>query len=434
MATTKEARNEVLLQTFIRKQLRLKAHTVTAIEESDAEMVVRIERLGSRRLRCSRCGRTCQRVHSRAAKPRSWRDLPLRKTRLVLRYRPRRVHCERCGVRAEALPWAEPWARVSSALAASVAALTKHLSWREAAHHFDLNWKSVAAIVGRAVAYGLARRRRKPLHRIGVDEVSRRKGHRYLTVVYDLERRTLLWVGEDRTEQTLRKFFSQLGRRRCRTIQVVLMDMWAPYAKAVRENAPRAQVLFDRFHLVQHLNRAVDEVRRAQLRRLSRKEKVRFKRTRYLLLKNPWNLTSDQKERLSTLVSWNTPITRAYYLKESLQLFFDYKQPKRAREHLERWMHSAMRSRLEPVQEAGEDAAFAPRRSAGLDPAAFIQRRGGRDEQQNQTGQSSRLRLPHRRALRGRHLSLLRQAAAARGKLITLSGEEPLFGACYPAL
>ena len=350
MATTKEARNEVLLQTFIRKQLRLKAHTVTAIEESDAEMVVRIERLGSRRLRCSRCGRTCQRVHSRAAKPRSWRDLPLRKTRLVLRYRPRRVHCERCGVRAEALPWAEPWARVSSALAASVAALTKHLSWREAAHHFDLNWKSVAAIVGRAVAYGLARRRRKPLHRIGVDEVSRRKGHRYLTVVYDLERRTLLWVGEDRTEQTLRKFFSQLGRRRCRTIQVVLMDMWAPYAKAVRENAPRAQVLFDRFHLVQHLNRAVDEVRRAQLRRLSRKEKVRFKRTRYLLLKNPWNLTSDQKERLSTLVSWNTPITRAYYLKESLQLFFDYKQPKRAREHLERWMHSAMRSRLEPFK------------------------------------------------------------------------------------
>ena len=290
----------MLLQTFIRKQLRLKAHTVAAIEESDTEMIVQIERLGSRRLRCSRCGRSCRRVHSRAVKQRSWRDLPLRKARLVLRYRPRRVKCERCGVRTEALPWAEPWARVSGALAASVAALTRHLSWREAAHHFGLNWKSVAAIVQRAVAYGLARRRRKPLHWIGVDEVSRRKGHRYLTVVYDLERRMLVWVGEDRSEQTLRKFFCELGRRRCRPIQVVLMDMWAPYAKAVRENAPRAQVLFDRFHLVQHLNRAVDEVRRAQLRRLSRKEKVKFKRTRYLLLKNPWNLTPDQNERLST--------------------------------------------------------------------------------------------------------------------------------------
>ena len=128
------------------------------------------------------------------------------------------------------------------------------------------------------------------------------------------------------------------------------MDMWAAYVKAVREHAAQAQILFDRFHLVQHLNRAVDEVRHAQMRRLSRKQKVCFKGVRYLLLKNPWNLTVDQKERLSTLVKWNTPITRAYYLKESFQLFFEYKQPKRAREHLERWMHSAMRSRLEPFK------------------------------------------------------------------------------------
>ena len=120
-----------------------------------------------------------------------------------------RVKCERCGVGTEALPWAEPWAR-SGALAASVAALTRHLSWREAASLlFGLNWKSVAAIVPRAVACGLARRRRQPLHWIGIDEVSRRQGHRYVTVVYDLERRTLQWVGEDRSEQTLRKFFSE---------------------------------------------------------------------------------------------------------------------------------------------------------------------------------------------------------------------------------
>ena len=328
----------MLIKTFIRKQLGLKAHTVTEIEESDEQMVVRIERLGLRR------------VHSRSAQERSWRDLSLRQAPLVLRYRPRRVRCNCCGVRVEALPWAVPWARVSKALAAAVAALTRHLNWREAARHFHLDWKSVATIVKRAVVYGLARRRRRPLHWIGVDEVSRRKGHRYLTVVYDLERRTLLWVGKDRSEQTLQKFFAGLGRRRCRSIQVVCMDMWAAYAKAVREHVPQAQILFDRFHLVQHLNRAVDEVRRAQMRQLSRREKVQFKGVRYLLLKNPWNLKPDQKERLSTLVRWNTPITRAYYLKESFQLFFEYKQPKRAREHLERWMHAAMRSRLEPFK------------------------------------------------------------------------------------
>src|SRR4029434_680695 len=136
------------------------------------------------------------------------------------------------------------------------------------------------------------------VHAIGIDEVSRRKGQVYLTVVYDLERRVLLGVGEDRTEEAVKKFFLEdRGRRRCRTLQVVCMDMWATYAKLVREHAPNAQILFDRFHIVKHLNEAVEEVRRSEMRRLSRKEKVAFKRSRWLLLKNPWNLSNDQKER-----------------------------------------------------------------------------------------------------------------------------------------
>ena len=265
----------------------------------------------------------------------------------------------------------------------------------------------------------------RPLHWIGVDEVSRRRGHRYLTVVYDLERRTLLWVGEDRTEQTLREFFSELGRRRCRTLQVVCMDMWAAYAKAVREHAAQAQILSDRFHLVQHLNRAVDEVRRAQMRRLSRKQKVCFKGVRYLLLKNPWNLTVDQKERLSTLVKWNTPITRAYYLKESFQLFFEYKQPKRAREHLERWMHSAMRSRLEPFK------SFVRLLRGHLDGVlAWTKLRLSNGALE---GMNNKIKLVSHRAfgfrsvgaLRGRHLPLLRPAAVAAEIVITLLGDEP---------
>jgi transposase len=189
------------------------------------------------------------------------------------------------------------------------------------------------------------------VHVIGIDEVSRRKGQVYLTVVYDLERRVLLWVGEDRTEEAVKKFFTEeMGRRRCGTLQVVCMDMWSAYAKLVGEHAPQAQILFDRFHIVKHLQEAVDEVRRSEMRRLSGQQKASFKKTRWLLLKNPWNLTSDQKERLSTLVRWNTPIVRAYYLKESFQLFWDYRQPKRAEEHLHKWMNSAMRSRLEPFK------------------------------------------------------------------------------------
>jgi transposase len=222
----------------------------------------------------------------------------------------------------EAVPWARFWARVTTVLARAVAELARHLSWQETARHFRLDWKSVASIVRRVVAYGLERRRRRPLHLLAIDEVSRRKGHLYLTVVYDLERGVLLWVGEGRTEETLTRFFTELGRRRSAMVRVFCLDMWRAYQNAVGHHAPQAQVLFDRFHLVQHLNRAVDEVRRQEWRRLSARE-----RTRFSLLKNPWTLTTDERERLSTLVRWNTPIVRAYYLKEVLQLFWTYRQP-----------------------------------------------------------------------------------------------------------
>jgi transposase len=225
------------------------------------------------------------------------------------------------------------------------------LSWQGTARQYGLNWKSVATIVKRTVQYGLRHRERPPVHVIGIDEVSRRKGQGYLTVVYDLERRVLLWVGDDRTEEAVKPFFTEaLGRRRCQTLRVVCMDMWAPYAKLVRTHAANAQILFDRFHIVKHLNDAVDAVRRELWRQLTAKQRATFKGTRWLLLKNPWNLTGDQRERLSTLVRLNAPIVRAYYLKEAFQLFWDYKQPKRAKDHLEKWMQAAMRSRLVPFQ------------------------------------------------------------------------------------
>ena len=340
----------MLIETFIRKQLRLTAHTVIQVEETDEFMLVHIDRLGKRLLRCGVCRQRCREVHD-VRREREWRDLSMRKLPLKLLYCPRRVQCPRCGVRVEDFPWAEPWARVTTALSNAVAVLARELSWQGTAREYGLNWKSVATIVKRAVAYGLKHRARPPVHLIGMDEVSRRKGQVYVTVVYDLERRVLLWVGDDRTEEAVRLFFTQeMGKRRCQTLRVVCMDMWAPYAKLVREHAVNAQILFDRFHIVKHLHEAVDAVRRNLWRQLTAKERVTFKGTRWLLLKNPWNLSNQQSERLSTLVGWNTPLVRAWYLKESFQLFWTYKQPWRAKQHLLKWMNSAMRSKLEPLK------------------------------------------------------------------------------------
>jgi len=126
--------------------------------------------------------------------------------------------------------------------------------------------------------------------------------------------------------------------------------MWAAYSNLVREHAPNAQILFDRFHIVKHLNAAVEEVRRNLMSPLRRHERASFKGTRWLLLKNPWNLTAHQSQWLSTLVRWTSPLVRAWYLKESFQLFWPYQQRKRAEGHLRKWMSSAMRSRLEPFK------------------------------------------------------------------------------------
>ena len=197
----------MLIQTFIRKQLRLKEHTVTKVEESEEAMTIHIDRLGSRLLRCGLCGMRCRKVHS-IQPERTWLDLAMRRLPIRLVYRPRRLDCPRCGVRVERFPWAEPWARVTTAMARAVAELAQQLSWQGTGRYFGLDWKSVASIVKRAVEYGLRHRHRRPVHVIGIDEVSRRKGQVYLTVVYDLERRVLLWVGDDRTEEAVRPFFT----------------------------------------------------------------------------------------------------------------------------------------------------------------------------------------------------------------------------------
>ena len=216
----------MLLQTFSRKQLRLKAHTVAShlLEERHRDDRANRARLGSRRLRCSRCGQELP----AGAQPRGEATFlarpavaPLR-PRLVLRYRPRRVKCERCGVRTEPLPWAEPWARVSGALAAYlIPALTRHLSWREAAHHFGLNWKSVAAIVQRAVALwaGATAAQAAALdwRRRGQPPQSSTDTTRWSTSRSGVK---LLWVGEYSHRRFRPRFgkivvFCDLGRRRC---------------------------------------------------------------------------------------------------------------------------------------------------------------------------------------------------------------------------
>jgi len=337
------------LETCIKKGLRLKAHRVREVVEEDGGLVAEIEWIEARPLTCGNCSRRTRKIHSRQ-RTREWRDLRVREQGLVLRYAPRRVRCPACGPRVEHVPWAHRWQRVTRALSLALAELSRKLTWKETAAHFGVNWKTVAAAVKRAVEWGLKHRPWKPLHVIGIDEVSRRKGQRYLTLVYDLARRRLVWIGEDRDTRTMEKFFEWLGPRRGRSIQVVCCDMWAIYMEAVRTHLRWATLIFDRFHVIQHLNRAVDDVRRQTWRQLRGEERIAFKKTRWLWLKNPWNLRSAERRRLSALCKINQPIVRAYYLKEAFQRFWDYRSEGWAFPYLKQWLWWASHSRLEPFK------------------------------------------------------------------------------------
>jgi transposase len=213
-----------------------------------------------------------------------------------------------------------------------------------------VNWKTIAAVVEGVVLWGLQHRRWEPLHVIGIDEVSRRKGQRYLTIVYDLSRGRVVWVGRDRTTETMERFFTWLGPRRARAIHTVCCDMWSVYIDAVETHLPQAALVFDRFHVSQYLSRAVDEVRRQTWRQLQGAEKVEFKHTRFLWLKNPENLAPDERTRLSALLRLNSPIVRAYLLKEDLRRFWTYRYTAWAGAHLLQWLWRASHSRLEPFK------------------------------------------------------------------------------------
>jgi len=184
---------------------------------------------------------------------------------------------------------------------------------------------------------------------IGVDEVSYRKGHRYLTLVSDHETRRIIWAKEGKSSETFAAFFEDLGQERCKAIKLVSMDMSEAYIQTARQYIPQAQIVFDRFHVQQLVGDAVDETRREEWRRLkeiSDEAATEIKGLRYSLLKNPWNLTAEQSDRLSDLQKDNARLYRAYLLKESFASILDRRQPNVAKKKLEDWISWASHSRL----------------------------------------------------------------------------------------
>lgn len=301
-----------------------------------------------RRPRCGECGRVAAGYDQQPA--RSWRHMAVGGVILRVRYARRRVECPRCGIHAEAVSWAASIeTRFTEAFEELVAYLARATDKTTVSDLFGIAWRTVGAIVERVVERRLDHHRLDGLAFIGIDEFSYRKRHYYVTVVVDHIERRVVWAGEGKSGETLARFFDELGPERSAKIECVTMDMAAGYLKTVRKRAAGAQVIFDRFHVQKLASEAVDEVRRGQMRSLEDPaERRAIKRSRFALLKNPWNLTRRQGEKLREVQRHNRPLYRAYLLKETLARALDYVQPKRAEEAFAEWLAWASRSRLGP--------------------------------------------------------------------------------------
>lgn len=348
--------------TAFNKMLAVPGADVTGVEFTPTGIVVSLRRR-ARRLTCP-CGWSTRSVYDRTV--RCWRGLDLGAARLLLRAEIRRLSCRACRrVRTEAVPWARPGARHTRDFEDVVAWLAQRMDKTSVSRLLRCSWEAVAAIVTRVVAAAINDSRLDGLYRIGVDEISYRKGHRYLTVVADHDRGgAVVWAGEGRDAATLEQFYDQLGEARCARLQAVSLDMGNAYAKATRTKAPQARQCIDPFHVVQLAGEAIDTTRRwawntaragrppsgprDRPHRTTRKGSPadQIKHTRWALLKDPARLKDSQRAVLENLRRSRHVLWRAYVLKEELRDLYRLPPGHRPDTHLDAWLARACRSRI----------------------------------------------------------------------------------------
>lgn len=360
-------------KTFFLKMAKLTSTVVESVifdgPGDDADLTATVRPRGGSP-RCGQCCRKMVRRHGQEVKERRWRHLGAFGRVVWLRAKLVRLLCARCGVKTMLVPWARTGSMFTRAFEDEVAWFVQHTDQTATASYFGISWKTVGNITTRVVEEKLDRSLLKGLQVIGVDEICYGRPLKYLTVVVNLLTGKVIWSGEGQSSKTLMRFFDEIGEEEKARIAVVAMDMDPAFEKAVRERVPDAQIVYDRFHVVKLLNDAVDEIRRNLMREFVDEPEIRkeIKGSRWSLLKNVWNLTRRQKEKLATVAARNKGLYRAYLLKETFQEIFGASTAKKADALFAQWYAWAIRSRIAPMKRV---AATIKRRWAGI--RAFIE-------------------------------------------------------------
>ena len=301
--------------------------------------------------KCSGCGKAAPGYDTLPT--RRFEFVPLWGIAVFLVYAMRRVACASCAVKVETVPWASGKRQLTDTYAWFLARWARRLSWKEVAEVFHTSWEKVFRSVQMAVRWGRAHQQLGGITAIGIDEIAWQRGHRYLTLVYQIDEgcRRLLWIGQERRVKTLLRSFRWFGKERSAELKFICSDMWNPYLRVIAKKAGGTIHVLDRFHIMAKMSKAIDEVRAKESKELVAKgyEPV-LKRTRWLLLKRPENLSEKQQPKLAELLQYNLRSVRAYLLKEDFQFFWGYISPYWAGQFLDQWCTRTMRSRIEPMK------------------------------------------------------------------------------------
>jgi transposase len=304
-------------------------------------------------LRCPGCGRRVQKIHE--VVERTVRDLPCFEYTTTVIVELYRLRCPDCGLKTEQMPQVPSKAPYTKRFEDSVGRACESAAAAQVARRIDLSESTVRGIDLRYLERCEAERRRPVLRQIGVDEIYQGKKDKFLTVVCDLQTGEPLWFGRERKKETLDEFFRiELNHQQRQRIEAACVDMWEPFRMSIEQWAPQCRIVYDKFHIMQHVNDAVDEVRRAEFFRKGKQGREVIKGKRWLLLSRWENLSGEKRGELNELFGLNRRVFKAYMLKESLDRLWDYKYPAAMFNYLDKWIDQLKWQRLKPFEKFAE--------------------------------------------------------------------------------
>lgn len=319
------------------------------VESNKEEVIIYLDVTSGSRFSCPKCGKAGCSIKDR--RERVWRHLDTCQFKTLINAPLPRVYCPDCGVKTVVPPWGETYSRFTSLFERFAIDAIREMSIVGVCRILKISWDEADTIIDRAVKRGLNRMELGQLKKIGIDEKAVKKGHKYITVVYDLDTSKVIWVGKDRKKETLDSFFASLPKEVLKGVECITVDMWKPYRASCLEWIEKAEekIVLDKFHLSKHLNEAVNHVRKIEHRKLNYDGNELLKKSKYCWLYNSENIPEQRLESFKKLCQNDLKTVRAWHIKETFRYLWDYTYKANAKKFFDSWYFWATHSKISEI-------------------------------------------------------------------------------------